>query len=576
MSPRFPGELYWLVRRLRPFLAWYMASFVCLAAGSLLSLLAPLALRWLIDSVLPHRNVSLLYLAVLLIFLGYQGRTSLLSLGTLLMLSSAQRMGLALRMEVLRHLDSLSADYYDNTPVGAVMYPLKEPVDEIANFGSDLLPSALRILFTTCFTLATMLVLSPALTIAVIPLIPAFVLIRQHFRQRLVASAEQVQADRLNWSAFLQEHLSAAVSIQLLGQQRRQQRSAFRLLARTVRSQHRLYAASTSYTIWGSLVIVLAICAVIAYGGFCVVAGALTVGSLVAFHGIAVQLFEPLSGAAELYARTQKALASIRQVRAALALQATVAEAEAPALLSPQQVLQIDLEGVEFTYPQQRTILRIPRLSILPGEKIALTGENGAGKSTLAKLIARLHDPIHGCVRIGGQDLRSIELQSLRQHVSYVPRVPMLFDGTIASNLRLTKPNVSEDELLTATYQVGLDAFLAGLPHGLHQRVGPAGCQLSGGQGQRLAIARALLLKPSILILDEATCCLDARSEMQILESIQARLNRSTIIVISHRAATLSAFRRLLILSAGQIIGDGEPTALIAAGPRLHQRASWQ
>ena len=231
MSPRFPGELYWLVRRLRPFLAWYMASFVCLAAGSLLSLLAPLALRWLIDSVLPHRSVSLLYLAVLLIFLGYQGRTSLLSLGTLLMLSSAQRMGLALRMEVLRHLDSLSADYYDNTPVGAVMYPLKEPVDEIASFGSDLLPSALRILFTTCFTLATMLVLSPALTIAVIPLIPAFVLIRQHFRQRLVASAEQVQADRLNWSAFLQEHLSAAVSIQLLGQQRRQQRSAFRLLA---------------------------------------------------------------------------------------------------------------------------------------------------------------------------------------------------------------------------------------------------------------------------------------------------------------------------------------------------------
>ena len=575
MSPRFPGELYWLVRRSRPFLKWYVASFVCLAAGSLLSLLAPLALRWLIDSVLPHRSVSLLSLAVFLIFLGYQGRASLLSLGTFLMLSSAQRMGLALRMEVLRHLDSLSADYYDNTPVGAAMYPLKEPVDEIANFGSDLLPSALRILFTTCFTLATMLVLSPALTIAVIPLIPAFVLIRQHFRQRLVSSAEQVQADRLTWSAFIQEHVSAAISIQLLAQGRRQQRSGFRLLARVVRSQHQLYGASTLYTIWGSLVIVISICAVIAYGGFCVVKGALTVGSLVAFHGIVVQLFEPLSSAAELYARAQKALASIRQVRLALAMRPAVVEAQLPVSLSPRQVPQIDLEQVEFAYPQQKTVLRIPRLSILPGEKIALTGDNGAGKSTVAKLIARLYDPLHGCVRIGGEDIRNIQLQSLRQHVCYLPRVPILFDGTIASNLRLTKPNVSEDELLTATHQVGLEAFLAGLPHGLHQRVGPAGCQLSGGQGQRLAIARALLFKPSILILDEATCCLDARSELQILESIQACLNRSTIIVISHRAATLSAFRRLLILSAGQIIGDGEPTALIA-GPRLHQRASWQ
>jgi ATP-binding cassette subfamily B protein len=179
-------------------------------------------LKWLIDRVIPQKNTELLLLSVALIFVGYQGRTALTSLGNFLMLSAAQGMSLTLRVDLLRHLDTLSAEYYESTAVGTVMYPLKEPVDEVSYFGSDLLPAMLRLVLTTGFTLATMFWLSPILTLAVIPLVPVFLLARQRFRRLLGNDADNVQRDRLAWSCFLEEHLSSVVPIQLLGQERRQ------------------------------------------------------------------------------------------------------------------------------------------------------------------------------------------------------------------------------------------------------------------------------------------------------------------------------------------------------------------
>ena len=252
-----------------------MASFLCITAGSLLALLTPLVLKWLIDQIIPQKKIGLLLLAVGLIFLGYQGRMALTSVGNFLMLTAAQKMGLTLRVGLLRHLDTLSADYYENTPVGSVMYPLKEPIEEVPYFGSDLLPAILRMLLTTSFTLATMFVLSPVLTLAVVPLVPVFLITRQHFRSRLAANADVVQSDRLAWNSFLEEHISSVIPIQLLGQEKRQERRAFRFLARSVRSQQKLFTTGVRFTVCSSLAVVLAMCAVIGYGGESVLAGRL-------------------------------------------------------------------------------------------------------------------------------------------------------------------------------------------------------------------------------------------------------------------------------------------------------------
>jgi ABC-type multidrug transport system fused ATPase/permease subunit len=553
-----PPELVWLIKEIRPLLHWHLASFLCITAGSLLALLSPLLLKWLIDGIIPQRRIGLLLLAVALIFLGHQGRVVLTSLGSYLMLSASEKMGLTLRVCLLEHLDTLSADYYDDTPVGVAMYPLKEPIEEISYFGSDLLPAILRMLLTTAFTLAAMSALSAVLTLTVLPLIPVFLVTRQYFRRRLATDADTAQNDRLGWSNFLEEHLSSVISIQLLGQEKQQERRAFRLLARSLRSQQRLYRTATWFTVWSSLAIVLAMSAVIGYGGKSVVAGTLSIGSLVAFYGFVTQLFDPLSGASELYARAQKTFASIRQVQAALSLRPSVTSAAGALPLSTNDTAAIEFANVEFGYSRNKDLLHVPSLRILPGEQIAIAGENGAGKSTLVRLIARLYDPVSGEVRLGGEDLRKIDLKSLRHSVCYLPRDPVLFDGSIASNLLFVRPSASEQELEEAMQRVGLTTLVRSLPGGLRQRIGPDGCQLSGGERQRLAVARALLQQPRILILDEATSCLDSSSEEKIIRGLRRNLNLSTLIVISHRLSTFSTFGRVLLLSRGRIVSDGD------------------
>jgi ABC-type multidrug transport system fused ATPase/permease subunit len=562
-SEWLPRELVWLIKEIRPLLHWHLASFLCITIGSLLALLSPLLLKWLIDGIIPQRRIGLLLLAVALIFIGHQGRVALTSLGSYLMLSASQKMGLTLRVRLLKHLDTLSADYYDDTPVGSAMYPLKEPIDEISYFGSDLLPAILRMLLTTAFTLAAMCVLSPVLTLTVLPLIPVFLATRQYFRKKLAADADAAQDDRLAWSNFLEEHLSSIISIQLLGQEKRQERRAFKHLARSLRSQQRLYRTAAWFTVWSSLAIVLAMSAVIGYGAKSVLAGTLSIGSLVAFYGFVTQLFDPLSGASELYARAQKTFASIRQVQAAFALRPSVTNVTGAILLSNEDTAEIEFANVEFGYSRNKNLLQIPSLRILPGEQIAIAGENGAGKSTLVRLIARLYDPISGEVRLSGEDIRNIHLKSLRQGVCYLPRDPGLFDGSIASNLLFVRPTASERELEDALQIVELTALVRSLSGGLRQRIGPDGCQLSGGQRQRLALARALLQQPRVLILDEATSCLDSSAEERIIRGMQRNLSLSTFILISHRLSTFSTFGRVLLLSHGRIVSDGDCSSFL-------------
>jgi ABC-type multidrug transport system fused ATPase/permease subunit len=548
--------LRWLVQRIRPFLSWHIASFVCLTAASLLTLLTPLILKWLIDQILPHRETGLVVGAAILIFLSFQGRTALASVGNYLTLIAAQKMTLDLRTDLLRHLNQLSANYHENTPPGAAMFPLKEPIEEVAYFGSDLLPSILRILLSTGFTIVTMFMLSPKLTLAILPLIPAFLGARQYFRTKLSTNSDTVQQNLIGWSVFLEEHISSILSIQLLGRERHQERRAFRLLARTTRSQLALFETAVRFTLWTSLAVVVAMSAVIGYGGWGVLAGTLSLGSLVAFYSFVTQLFDPLSGAPELYARAQRTFASIRQIQSVFGLRPSITESS-EAIDFPSEQWGLEFKVVEFGYGREDALI-VPSLRIGAGEKIAIIGENGAGKSTLARLIPRLYDVRSGSICVGGKDIRDIQLKSLRSGIGYLPRDPILFDGTLASNLLFVRSGASDSEIRAALHLADLDDLVTKLPKGIHQRIGPDGCRLSGGQRQRLAIARALLQRPRILILDEATSCLDPSSEALILSNVFNDLSATTLIMVSHRLSTVAAFRRILVLSNGRIVEDSD------------------
>jgi len=551
-----PPELHWLAKRIRPALPLHVASFLCFITGSILGLLNPFVLKWLIDRVIPGKSPLLLLAAVLLLFVGYQGRTALTTLGSYLMVSAAQTVGLNLRMDLLRHLDRLSADYYEKTSVGEIMYPLKEPVDEVSYFGSDLLPAILRTFLTGAFTLLAMLTLSPSLTLIVFPLLPMFILLRQYFRQRLTTRSDKMQADRLAWSDCLEEHLSSAIPIQLLGREKQQERHAFQKLARSVRSQQTLFRSSAWFTVGSALLIALSLCAVIAYGGSRALTGALTVGSLVAFYSFMAQLFEPLTGVADLYARAQKTFASIRQIQITLSLRASVHDVVCSGPLLPPDGATVNFCRVKFGYQRRKEVLDLPQLHILAGEQLAFMGKNGAGKSSLAKLIPRIYDADSGVISIASRDVRSIGLQELRRYVCYLSQDPVLFTGNILSNLRFVNPAASQEELEQALSAVGLLEFIETLPQGMQLPLGPRACQLSDGQRQRLAIARALLQRPKILIFDEATSCLDALSELTLIREIKKQLPLATLLMISHRITSVAVADRVVVLDNGHIIED--------------------
>ena len=207
----------------------------------------------------------------------------------------------------------------------------------------------------------------------------------------------------------------------------------------------------------------------------------------------------------------------------------------------------IDFTGVEFGYQRCKGMLCVPSLRILPGERVAIVGENGSGKSTLAKLIVRIYDVDAGSIWIGGEDIRRLELGSLRRSICYLPRDPILFDGTLASNLRFVRPAASDHELEEVIRCAGLSAFIATLPGRLHQRIGPGHASCPAAQPTP-RYSKGTSEEPQILILDEATSCLDPSSENMLLWNIRRTICSSTLIVISHRRSTLTTFERVLVL----------------------------
>ncbi|MGB6877156.1 MAG: ABC transporter ATP-binding protein [Candidatus Acidiferrales bacterium] len=257
-SPFLP-ELRWLLPKIKPQLRLHAGSFLCLAAASLLALVTPLSIRWLIDSILPFHQARLLVVAIGLIFASYEGRTVLNALGGYLTFRATQHTALALRMSLLRHLGRLSADYFDRTPVGELLYPFEGPIDEISYFGSDLLPSILRAATATGVTLSAMALLTPLLTLAVAPVVPVFLALRYRYRRKIGRQADLVQVAKSKFSSFLQEHLSGLTQIQLLRQMESQERKGSELLTVAVSSQDALWKTGVFFSALSNLAIVTAI-----------------------------------------------------------------------------------------------------------------------------------------------------------------------------------------------------------------------------------------------------------------------------------------------------------------------------
>ena len=551
-------ELHWLIRQARPVLRLQIVGVLCIIGSSWLYLVDPLVMKWLLDSVLPRRSLTDLFVGLLLILACSVGHLLLSASGTLLTVEASQKMVLDLRRRLLRHLDKLSSDYHDTEPVGARFYLFKEPMDEIAQLGADLLPWLLRTAVLTVSVLVAMLFLNARLTASIVPFIPIFVVVRQTYRHRLQKAADHLQDQQTTASAFLQEHFAGITQVQLLTAERCQERRAFRRFASAVRAQYRLWQTAAQFTVATNAIMAVGTIAVLGFGAREFFDGRLSVGGLVAFYAYLTRLFEPLGLAAELYSRLQRASASIRKVIGAFEIQPSVTEHPEAVAVGDEAQGDIDLDQVSFAYDGHRDVLANLTFTIGAAARIAFVGANGCGKSTIGKLLARLHDPRQGIVRLHGLDIRHMRIRNVRRMVCYLPQNAVLFTGSLRENLLFGHPAATELELASAVEIAELGPIVSKLPGGLSGFLGANGVQLSSGERQRVALARAVLRQPQVMILDEATSFIDGMTEQHILSRLFLSLPRTTFIVISHHLSAISRTAEILVLEHGSLVDRGK------------------
>jgi len=313
---------------------------------------------------------------------------------------------------------------------------------------------------------------------------------------------------------------------------------------------------------------------ILGYGGFEVTRNSLTIGGLVAFYGYIFRLFAPVSIAIDLQSRLQRIGASIRRIieLADSTPSVTVTTNRLPAKLDAMS--DLEFKSVRFSYEDCRPVLRDMSFRIATGETVAIVGMNGSGKSTIGLLATRLYEPESGSIWLGGRDIREISPRSLRSIITLVPQDPILFDETIRGNLLYGNPEATNQDLDTVAALTQLNEVLQRVPGGFDQPLGPFGNQLSGGEKKRLALARALLQEPSLLILDEITSALDEPAAASILQGLDWFRKTRTLIIISHRPATILWADRILVVGEGAAVDTGKHNELIRRCP-LYRRI-WQ
>ncbi|MCI0626521.1 MAG: ABC transporter ATP-binding protein/permease [Acidobacteria bacterium] len=558
-------DLVWFAAQVRPLLRYLILSMLLIALSSLMFLLDPLVLKWMVDVVLPSKDGRLLALSVAGLLIIYACRLGLFSVGRIVNFRSTQHLAFRMRLQLLEKINRLSADFHESTPVGEKLYRLEQDVDQVAEFGS-LVPRLLQTVFNLLFVVVALALLNFRLLFVLVPLLLVGVCIAVRYQRRLRMSSEAAQERGGLESSFLQDHLASVIQVQLLNRESKQAETFRELAGARMDAVNQRNRVEVLFGTWYMAAIAIGTLAVLGYGGNQVFAGALSIGGLVAFYTYLARLFDPLYSTIDMYAQFTRVRASISRILDITERIPTVRDCAQALTLPRQNAGAVKLIDVTFAYPKRPPVLSHLTLDIAAGQKAALVGISGSGKSTIAKLIARLYDAQQGTVQVNGADVQNVKLKSLRANVCLLMQDTILFDRSLKENLLLACPDATDEQLQKTLEAVELAGVVARLPHGWYTRVGARGSTLSGGERQKVALARALLQQPAVLLLDEATSALDALSEQRILHNLSKHLPSQTIVFISHRLASFYWVHQIVMLHQGAIQEQGTHHELIGKG----------
>jgi ATP-binding cassette subfamily B protein len=548
-----------------PHRAALSAIFATALVGAAVSASEPLVLKWIFDELGGARSLAhLTFLAA--------GLAALLACRELLAMHLERaiwRVRIAVHQSVTKatveHLHALPLSYHSRESVGGIMTKMDRGINGAVAAFSDIAFQMVPTFAYLAMSVSVMVRLDWRVTLLVCAFVPLPPLVSAW------AADEQTQRERGlmdMWTrlfARFNEVLSAIAVIKSFTREEIEKRrflsgveEANALVVRGVCTDSRVHAAK-------NLAVVLARLSAIALGGFLVVRGELTLGALVAFLGYLGALFGPVQGLAGMVQTLRRGLVALETVFSILDTRDSIPDA--PGAIELRDVRgHVEFRCVAFGYRPGHLVVRDIDLRVQPGETIALVGPSGSGKTTLMALLQRLYDPTHGRVLIDGFDLRDVAQRSLRAHIGAVSQESILFSDSIRDNIAFGKPGASFDAIVGAARNAHAHDFVVQLPEGYDTRVGDRGALLSAGQRQRIAIARALLKDPAILILDEATSALDVESEALVQDAMARLQEGRTTFVVAHRLATVTKADRILVFSGGTITESGTHEELVMRG----------
>jgi len=474
-----------------------------------------------------------------------------------------------LRRQIFRHLQKQPVGFYERRPAGVLISRMTNDVEALDSLVTDSVVTLFQASLTLIGTVVILMVLDLQLALITFLIFPIMFLGSLLFR---IASADAYRRTRETIgaiTAYLQESLSGIRVVRSFAQEPRHREVFGELNARNRDANLTTVKLNAAYFPVVEMVSALATVAVLLVGGYQVIQGDILIGVLVGFVAALNGFFEPINQLSQVYTTYQSGMAALDKIFELLDEEPSMVERPGAVEL-PRLRGRVTFDDVSFSYKQEDTgetryALRDVTLDIPPGQTVALVGATGAGKSTFAKLVARFYDPTSGRVLVDGHELPDVALPSLRSQLGIVPQEGFLFSGTIADNIAFGRPDATREEVVAAAHAVGADTFIERLAGGYDMEVGERGVQLSAGQRQLLAFARALVADPRILILDEATANVDLHTESRIEEGLRRLLAGRTAIVIAHRLSTIRQAGRIVVLDQGRIVEQGSHDELIAA-----------